>query len=176
MKEEGIEFKTGVSLGSDITIEELHTQFDSVVLTCGATKARDVPIPGRELKGIYFADPYLKSQTQYALGDMAEPLISAKNKDVIVIGGGDTGSDCVGTSNRHGARSVTQFEILTKPPSLGKFPRAWQRPENTAWPSYTSMLRTSTSQEEGCDRYWPTQEICSRTSPTAILNQLLIEL
>ena len=148
LKAEGIEFRTGVSLGKDITLDQLKADFDATVLACGATKARDVEIPGRDLKGIHFADPFLKGQTQFALGDHQNPPISASGKNVIVIGGGDTGSDCVGTSNRHGAKSVTQFEILSKPPSVGKFPRAWERPEQSPWPSYTYMMRTSTSQED----------------------------
>lgn len=154
LKEEGIIFRTKINIGKDITLDHLRQQYDCVVLTCGATQPRDVDIPGRHWNGIYFADPYLKAQTQFALGDTLTPSISATGKRIIIIGGGDTGSDCVGTANRQGAKSITQFEILNKPPNIGRFPRAWQRPSATPWPMYTHMLRTSTSQQEGCDRFW----------------------
>lgn len=156
MQDEGIVFKTSVNVGMDIKAQDLLDGFDLVLLAGGSTVPRDLPIPGRDLKGIYPAMEFLSQQNKrvanlpleadhrgatYANGDL-----SAKNKNVVVIGGGDTGSDCVGTSNRHGAASITQIELLSKPPQ--------DRAENTPWPLWPMMLRTSTSHEEGCERQW----------------------
>ena len=156
MEEEGIVFKTNTNVGVDISIDELNKNFDAVVLSGGSTIPRDLPIKGRELKGVYPAMEFLSQQNKrvadittavdhqgakYENGD-----IFATNKNVIVIGGGDTGSDCVGTSNRHKAASVTQIELLAKPPE--------NRAESTPWPLWPMMLRTSSSHEEGCDRQW----------------------
>ena len=156
LKEEGIEFRCGVNVGKDVSAQQLRQEHDALLLTCGATKKRDIPIPGRELKGVYFADELLNQSTRRQLGlDVSgEDPVLATGKNVIVIGGGDTGSDCVGTSNRQGAKSITQFEILDTPPNLGKFPRRVERPSQTPWPHWPMMLRTSTSHEEGCDRHW----------------------
>lgn len=156
MEAEGIVFKTNTNVGVDITADELTGNFDAVVLSGGSTVPRDLPIPGRQFKGVYPAMEFLSQQNKrvasidtvidhqgkkYENGD-----IFATGKNVIVIGGGDTGSDCVGTSNRHGAQSVTQIELLSKPPET--------RAESTPWPLWPMMLRTSSSHEEGCERQW----------------------
>jgi glutamate synthase (NADPH/NADH) small chain len=148
MAEEGVTFKTGVHVGKDIKAAELLKEFDAVALTGGAELPRDLPVPGRELKGVHFAMDYLTPQNKRNAGDAIPDtqFISAQGKHVIVIGGGDTGSDCVGTSNRQGAASVTQIEIMPKPPEK----------ENKAlsWPNWPLKLRTSSSHEEGADRDW----------------------
>jgi glutamate synthase (NADPH/NADH) small chain len=120
--------------------------FDAVLLTGGAEQPRDLPVPGRELKGVHFAMEFLPQQNRTVAGDHVDGQIMATGKHVVVIGGGDTGSDCVGTSNRHGAESVTQFELMPMPPEH----------ENKAltWPYWPTKLRTSSSHEEGCDRDW----------------------
>jgi glutamate synthase (NADPH) small chain len=148
---EGVVFKTGVNVGKDIPAKELIDKYDAVVLAGGCEKPRDINIPGRELKGIYFAMDYLIRQNKINAGDTVKDYINAKGKNVIVIGGGDTGSDCVGTANRQGAKSVTQIELLSKPPE--------ERPENTPWPYWPAILRTSTSHEEGADRRWSVNTI-----------------
>ena len=146
MEESGIIFKTGVSVGVDVSVEELQ-EFDAVVLCVGATKARDVGIPGRDLDGIHFAWDYLWQQNKRVAGEAFDQKpILATDKNVIVIGGGDTGSDCVGTANRQGAASVIQFELLPTPSD--------ERPEHQPWPYYPMILRTSSSHEEGVDRKW----------------------
>ena len=146
LEAEGITFKTNVNVGVNYDVAKLK-QFDSVLLSGGATMARSIPIPGNDAKGVVQAMDFLTRQTK-ALFDKKEQknVISAKGKDVIVIGGGDTGSDCVGTSNRHGAKSVTNFEIMPKPPMV--------RSEETPWPFWPLQLKTSSSHEEGCDRNW----------------------
>ena len=156
MEAEGIQFKTGVNVGVDVRAADLMEQFDVVMLTGGSTVPRDLPIPGRDLKGVYPAMEFLSQQNKrnadrpvevdhqgvpYGDGDLW-----ATGKNVVVIGGGDTGSDCVGTSNRHGAASVTQIELMPMPPV--------DRAANTPWPNWPMMLRTSTSHEEGCERQW----------------------
>jgi glutamate synthase (NADPH/NADH) small chain len=149
MEEEGIEFRTNANVGENIKVKELLNNYDAIVLCGGSTIPRDLPIPGRDLKGIYFAMKFLSQQnarvTGGVLADKSEELW-ATDKNVMVIGGGDTGSDCVGTSNRHGARSITQIELLPKPPD--------ERNESMPWPNWPMVLRTSTSHEEGCDRNW----------------------
>ena len=156
LEAEGVEIRTGVNVGLDVTVESLRAEHDALLLTIGATAARDLPIPGRDLAGVHFAMEFLPQQNKRNQGDTIPPRasISAKDRDVIVIGGGDTGSDCTGTSNRQGARSVTQFELLPRPPELGSYPRRSERPVTTPWPYWTMMLRTSSSHEEGCDRQW----------------------
>jgi glutamate synthase (NADPH/NADH) small chain len=123
-------------------------EFDAVVLAGGSEKPRDLPVPGRELQGVHFAMEFLTKNSKAVQGvpGAEEQLISAEGKHVIVIGGGDTGSDCIGTSNRHGAKSVTQIEILDKPPV--------KEDKLTTWPDWPNKLRTSSSQEEGCERMW----------------------
>ena len=141
MKQEGITFKTKVNVGKDITADELQEQFDAIVLAGGSTIPRDLPIPGRELEGVHFAMEFLTQQNREVAGTVKKRSITAEGKDVVVIGGGDTGSDCVGTSNRHKARSITQIEIMDKPPL--------ERSETNPWPEWPLILRTSTSHEEG---------------------------
>jgi len=149
MEKEGITFKTNANVGKNYPVENLKT-FDAVVLCGGATQPRDLPIPGRELDGIHYAMDYLWQQNKRVAGDNLEAggmgPIHAAGKHVIVIGGGDTGSDCIGTANRQGAMSVTQFEILPMPPE--------GRPVGQPWPYYPMKLRTSSSHEEGCERRW----------------------
>ncbi|MBL8699033.1 MAG: glutamate synthase subunit beta [Alphaproteobacteria bacterium] len=149
MEAEGVEFRTGVEVGAMISVKSLLEGYDAVALTGGAEAPRDLPVPGRELEGIHFAMEFLAQQNKRVAGDdesRAAPrgTISAKGRHVIVIGGGDTGSDCVGTSNRHGAASVTQLEVMPQPPEK----------ENKAltWPDWPLKLRTSSSHEEGCAR------------------------
>jgi glutamate synthase (NADPH) small chain len=149
MEEAGITFKINANVGVNIAPEELMEEFDALVLTGGSTIPRDLNIPGRDLKGVYFAMQFLEQSNKRVAQDKPELLgetIMATNKNVVVIGGGDTGSDCVGTSNRHKAKSVTQFELLGKPPA--------GRAEATPWPNWPMMLRTSSSHEEGCERDW----------------------
>lgn len=148
MEKEGVIFKTNANIGVNIDAKKLVEENDAVVLCGGSTIPRDLPIPGRELQGIHFAMDFLEKNNRFVAGDTnaLENLISAKDKHVVVIGGGDTGSDCVGTSNRHGAKSITQIELLSKPPT--------HRHEDTPWPLWPMMLRHSSSHEEGCDRQW----------------------
>jgi len=148
MRAEGVEFKVNAHIGVDIPAKSLLTDFDAVVLTGGSEKSRDLPAPGREFNGIHFAMDFLPMNTKRVLGDKIpeDQWISAEGKHVVVIGGGDTGSDCIGTSNRHGAESVTQIEIM---------PRPTDTPDKLlTWPNWPMKMRTSTSQEEGCDRDW----------------------
>ena len=149
MKKNGIQFITHADVGNTYTCSRLRS-FDAVVICTGATRPRDLLVRGRKLKDIHFAFDYLRQQNKLNAGDdlVREGIdqISAKGKDVIVIGGGDTGSDCVGTANRQGARSITQFELLPMPPG--------ERPENQPWPYYPMVLRTSSSHEEGANRHW----------------------
>ena len=158
MEAEGVQFKTGVLVGKDfpanvtnwskktVTPEELDKEFDAVVLSGGAEQPRDLPVPGRELKGVHFAMDFLPLQNKVVAGDKVKDQIMAAGRHVVVIGGGDTGSDCVGTSNRHGAASVTQFELLPQPPEEENKPMVW--------PYWPVKLRTSSSHEEGCGRDW----------------------
>ena len=147
MKAEGIEFRCGVNAGVDIKASELQAQFDAILLSGGATIARDLPIPGRNLKGVHFAMEFLTQQNKDNSGEkIAEPRILATNKNVLVIGGGDTGADCVGTSNRHKAKSITQIELLPQPPN--------ERALDNPWPEWPMILRTSSSHDEGCEREW----------------------
>ncbi|WP_345951753.1 glutamate synthase subunit beta [Mucilaginibacter sp. PAMB04274] len=147
MEDEGIVFKCNTEVGKDISMDELTRNNDAVILAGGSTIPRNLPIPGRDLKGVYFAMEFLKQQNKRVSGTaFAGEEILATGKDVIVIGGGDTGSDCVGTSNRHGANSVHQFEVSLKPPR--------ERTPHMPWPNYPMVLKTTSSHEEGCQRYW----------------------
>jgi len=146
MKSEGVQFKTNVNIGVDIPTKELIDNYDAVILAGGSESPRDIKLPGRELDGIYFAMQFLTQQNRLNAGEKVEKIISAKGKNVIVLGGGDTGSDCVGTANRQGAKSVTQLEIMPKPSD--------ERPLHTPWPYWPLILRTSTSHEEGAVRMW----------------------
>ena len=158
MKAEGVKFETGTFVGKDtlgkevknyskkvVSPEQLQKDFDAVVITGGAEQPRDLPVPGRELSGIHFALEFLIPQNKEVAGDNKNE-IRADGKHVIVIGGGDTGSDCVGTSNRHGAASISQFELLPQPPE--------QENKPLVWPYWPTKLRTSSSHDEGCDRDW----------------------
>ncbi len=146
--QEGIEFKYNTYVGFDIKGEKILKDFDAVVLAIGAMKPRDLPVEGRELKGVHFAMEFLTQQNRVNRGSNLDGIerIDAKDKNVLVIGGGDTGSDCVGTSNRHKAKSVTQIEILPKPPV--------ERADNNPWPYWPTVLKTSSSHDEGCERMW----------------------
>ncbi len=147
MRAEGVEFHPNTHVGGEnFPVAKLIDGFDAVVLAGGSEKPRDLPVPGRELDGIHFAMDFLRANSRRIQGDDVpdDEFISAADKQVVVIGGGDTGSDCIGTSNRHGAVSVTQLEIMPKPP---------EKPDKlTVWPYWPNKLRTSTSQEEGCER------------------------
>jgi glutamate synthase (NADPH/NADH) small chain len=148
MEAEGVRFETGVTIGEDISVRYLRGNFDVVLLTMGAGQPRDLEVPGRELGGVHFAMDYLTASNMFQSGEIGEDqLISAKDKVTLVIGGGDTGSDCVGTSTRMRARRVLQYEILPKPP-------VWNEAWNPSWPAWPNILRTSSSQEEGCERDW----------------------
>jgi glutamate synthase (NADPH/NADH) small chain len=151
---EGVEFRCNANVGVNVPTAELRDGFDAILLAGGATAPRDLPIPGRNLRGIYFAMDFLPQQNAKNQGDSISDQILATGKDTIVIGGGDTGSDCTGTSNRQGCRSLTQFELLPQPPDVGSYPRASERPANSPWPLWPMILRTSTSHEEGCHREW----------------------
>jgi glutamate synthase (NADPH/NADH) small chain len=157
MQAEGVTFKTGVLVGAwpadskvtndaktTITADELKAQFDAVLLTGGSEQSRDLPVPGRDLDGVHFAMEFLPQQNKVNAGDKLKGQLRADGKHVIVIGGGDTGSDCVGTSNRHGAVSVTQFEVMPMPPEHENKP--------LVWPYWPIKLRTSSSHDEGCVR------------------------
>ena len=158
MEEEGIVFKCNANVGVNVSISDVLREHSAIVLAGGSTQPRDLPIPGRELKGVHFAMHFLKQQNKkvagkdvfFANGEVESNIfpseISATNKNVIVIGGGDTGSDCVGTSNRQGAGSVTQFELLPKPSA--------ERTVFMPWPTYPMILKTTSSHEEGCERKW----------------------
>ncbi|MBL8331615.1 MAG: glutamate synthase subunit beta [Rubrivivax sp.] len=157
MKAEGVVFRTGVLVGEmpqgrkvtndakeAVSAEQLKAEFDAVLLCGGAEQSRDLPVPGRDLDGVHFAMEFLPQQNKVVAGDKLKGQIRAEGKHVIVIGGGDTGSDCVGTSNRHGAASVTQFELMPMPPE--------QEDRPMTWPYWPYKLRTSSSHEEGCER------------------------
>jgi glutamate synthase (NADPH) small chain len=148
MEAEGVRFETGVTIGDDISARYLRGTFDVILLTMGAGEPRDLPVPGRELGGIHFAMDFLTRSNQFLGGEIGEQdLISVRDKAVLVIGGGDTGSDCVGTAIRQGAKKVLQYEIMPKPP-------VWKDPWNPSWPAWPNILRTSSSHEEGCERDW----------------------
>ncbi|MDZ7372462.1 MAG: glutamate synthase subunit beta [candidate division KSB1 bacterium] len=146
--EEGVKFETEVDVGVDVSIRYLRRTFDAIVLTIGAGKPRDLQVPGRNLRGVHFAMEFLTQQNRVLAGETipAAQRISAKGKRVVVVGGGDTGSDCVGTARRQGASSITQLEILPRPPL--------ERPPDNPWPTWPRVLRNSSSHEEGCDRLW----------------------
>ena len=147
MEQDGVEFKCNIEVGKDIAAEEITRTHDAVVLAGGSTIPRNLNIPGRELKGIYFAMDFLKQQNKRVSNTTfyTEDIL-VTDKDVVVIGGGDTGSDCVGTSNRQGAKSIKQFEVMVQPPA--------QRTANMPWPSYPMVLKTTSSHEEGAERFW----------------------
>jgi glutamate synthase (NADPH/NADH) small chain len=144
MEAEGTEFRVNANVGENVAVEDLQRDFDAIVLAGGATAWRNLPIPGRELTGIYQAMEFLPPANRVQMGDLDEHPFSAAGKRVVIIGGGDTGADCLGTSHRHGAASVHQFEILPRPPEA--------RPESNPWPTWPLILRTSSAHEEGGER------------------------
>ena len=144
MEAEGTVFRTGVNVGVDVTVDQLRADFDAVVLANGSTIGRDLPIPGRELDGIHQAMEYLPQSNRAAVGDEVPGQITAKGKKVVIIGGGDTGADCLGTALRQGAEVVHQFEIMPRPPA--------ERADSTPWPLYPLMYRVSSAHEEGGER------------------------
>ncbi len=148
MRAEGVEFRTGVEVGRDLPAQDLLSRFDAVCLSGGAMTARELPVPGRELSGVHLAMEYLTQQNKINAGDSIDPAarISAQDKRVVIIGGGDTGSDCLGTAHRQGAKEVYQFELLPQPTPT--------RSPATPWPLWPMMLRTSHAHEEGCKREW----------------------
>jgi glutamate synthase (NADPH/NADH) small chain len=146
MRREGTVFRPGTDVGSAITGAELRERFDAVVLAVGATVARDLPVPGRDLDGIHQAMEYLPQSNRASLGEQVDGQITAAGKHVVIIGGGDTGADCLGTAHRQGARSVTQLEILPRPTET--------RPDNHPWPTYPMIFRVSSAHEEGGDRVY----------------------
>ena len=146
MRAEGVTFETNAHVGGNVPVEDLRREFDAILLAGGAEQARNLNVPGRELKGIHFAMDFLPQQNKVCEGDTVEGQILATGKHVIIIGGGDTGADCLGTSHRQGARSVTQFELLPKPPDT--------RSPSTPWPMWPMQLRIESSHEEGGTRDW----------------------
>jgi glutamate synthase (NADPH) small chain len=146
MRAEGTKFRAGVELGVDASAADLRTRYDAVVLAIGATQARDLPVDGRSAAGIHQAMEYLPLSNRVQEGDLDTSPISAQGRDVVIIGGGDTGADCLGTAHRQGAKSVTQLEILPEPPT--------DRPASTPWPTWPVVLRTSSAHEEGGDRVY----------------------
>jgi len=158
MAAEGTEFRAGVDVGVDITAEDLRTEFDAVVLAGGATAWRDLPVPGRNLTGIYQAMEFLPPANRVQEGDLDVSPINAEGKHVVIIGGGDTGADCLGTSHRQGAESVTQLEIMPHPPEM--------RTDTMPWPTYPMIYRVSSAHEEGGERVFAvnTQEFLGNQS------------
>jgi len=146
MSVEGVVFRTSIDVGKDLSVRQLLADYDAMAFCGGAEQPRDLPVPGRNLNGVHFAMEFLPQQNKVVAGDVVPDQITAADKHVVVIGGGDTGSDCVGTANRHGAKSVTQFELLPQPPVNEDKP--------LVWPYWPVKLRTSSSQEEGCERDW----------------------
>ena len=146
MSIEGVEFRPNVEIGRDVAAHKLLADYDAIVMAGGAEAPRDLPVPGRDLAGIHFAMEFLPQQNKVVAGDSVHGQIKANGRHVVVIGGGDTGSDCVGTSNRQDPKSVTQFELLPQPPESENKP--------LVWPYWPIKLRTSSSQEEGCQRDW----------------------
>jgi glutamate synthase (NADPH/NADH) small chain len=152
MEAEGTVFRCNVNVGVDVTAGELREQFDAIVLAGGATNWRDLPIPGREFKGIYQAMEYLPPSNKVQEGDLAESPISSEGKNVVIIGGGDTGADCLGTAHRQGAASIHQFEIMARPPD--------ERPAANPWPTYPFVYRVSSAHEEGGERVFSVNTEC----------------
>jgi glutamate synthase (NADPH/NADH) small chain len=152
MRVEGTEFRTDANVGVNVAVDDLRRDFDAIVLAGGATQWRDLPIPGRELAGVHQAMEYLPWGNRVQQHDLAEPPITAAGKHVVIIGGGDTGADCLGTAIRQGAASVHQFEIMPRPPDT--------RADSTPWPTWPLMYRTSSAHEEGCERVFSVNTEC----------------
>ena len=172
MAAEGVIFQTNVDVGRTLTADQLRADFDAIVLTIGSRKPRDLEVPGRELSGIHFAMDFLTQQNKRVAGDVVpeQGAILATGKNVIVIGGGDTGSDCIGNSHRQGAKSVTSFEIMPRPPE--------ERAGSTPWPLWPLMLRTSSSHEEGGARDWSvsTERVSGENGKITKLHCVRVEL
>jgi glutamate synthase (NADPH/NADH) small chain len=171
MHEEGIMFRTNANVGQDVSVEELRREFNAILLAGGSTAPRDLPVPGRELKGIHFAMEYLPLQNKRCEGDDIpdSQFITAKDKRVVIIGGGDTGADCLGTAHRQGARSIVQFELLPKPPQ--------DRAADNPWPNWPNIFRTSSAHEEGGEREYcvMTKSLSGRDGHVTQLQAVRIE-
>ena len=169
MQAEGVEFKVNQHVGQNVNADDLLNQYDAVILAGGAEQPRDLPVPGRELGGVMFAMDFLPAQNKVVAGDSVPNQVKATNKHVVVIGGGDTGSDCVGTSNRHGALSVTQFELMPRPPE--------KENKELVWPNWPLKLRTSSSHEEGASRDWSvtTKELIGENGKVTALKGARVE-
>ena len=169
MEAEGVQFRVSQHIGVNVPADVLLQDFDAVVLSGGAEWPRDLPLPGRELAGIHFAMDFLPQQNKVVAGDTVVDQLTATGKHVVVIGGGDTGSDCVGTSNRHGAASIAQFELMPQPPEHENKP--------LVWPNWPIKLRTSSSHEEGCDRDWAvaTKEFIGKNGRVEKLKAVRVE-
>jgi glutamate synthase (NADPH/NADH) small chain len=169
MEAEGVEFRVSHNVGENVNAADLVKDYDAVVLSGGAEQPRDLPVTGREFDGVHFAMDFLRPQNKVVAGDTIPDQILATGKHVVVIGGGDTGSDCVGTSNRHGAASVTQFELMPQPPA--------KENKELVWPNWPLKLRTSSSHEEGCDRDWSvtTKELIGENGKVTALKGARVE-
>ncbi len=169
MQAEGVEFRVNQHVGGNVKADDLLAEFDAVLLAAGAEQPRDLPVTGRELDGVHFAMDFLTAQNKVVAGDTVPNQIKATGKHVIVIGGGDTGSDCVGTSNRHGALSVTQFELMPQPPV--------KENKELVWPNWPLKLRTSSSHEEGANRDWSvtTKELVGENGKVVALKAARVE-
>jgi glutamate synthase (NADPH/NADH) small chain len=152
MEAEGTEFRVNVNVGVDVSVVELREEFDAIVLAGGATASRDLPIPGRELGGIHQAMEFLPWGNRVQLGDVEDPPVTAEGKHVVIIGGVDTGADCLGTSHRQGAASIHQFEILPRPPD--------ERAPTNPWPTWSNIFRVSSAHEEGGERVYSVNTEC----------------
>lgn len=169
MEAEGVTFKVNQYVGENVSAADLERDFDAVILAGGAELPRDLPVPGRELDGVHFAMDFLTPNNKMVAGDTVPNQIKATGKHVVVIGGGDTGSDCVGTSNRHGAVSVTQFELMPQPPE--------KENKSLVWPNWPLKMRTSSSHEEGADRDWSitTKELIGENGKLTALKGARVE-
>lgn len=169
MEAEGVTFKTNQYVGENVNADDVMKDFDAVVLSGGAEQPRDLSVPGRELEGTYFAMDFLRANNKVVAGDTVPDQVRATGKHVIVIGGGDTGSDCVGTSNRHGAASITQLELMPQPPE--------QENKALTWPNWPLKMRTSSSHEEGADRDWSvaTKEIIGENGKVTGIKAVRLE-
>jgi len=169
MEAEGTEFRTNTTVGVDLPVDQLRTDFDAVVLACGATQWRDLPIPGRELDGIIQAMEYLPDSNRVQEGDLDAAPVDAAGMDVVIIGGGDTGADCLGTALRQGARVVHQFEIMPRPPD--------ERPDANPWPTWPMVYRVSSAHEEGGEREYAinTSEFIGRDGRVSALRTHRVE-
>lgn len=169
MEAEGVTFKVNQNVGENVSAADLERDFDAVILAGGAELPRDLPVPGRELDGVHFAMDFLTPNNKMVAGDNVPNQIKATGKHVVVIGGGDTGSDCVGTSNRHGAASITQFELMPQPPE--------KENKSLVWPNWPLKMRTSSSHEEGAERDWSitTKELIGENGKLTALKGARVE-